>query len=96
MRAGVALVSKGNGNALPLTDPHLFALCLGIGLVAGFVKGMVGFAMPLVLISGLSSIIPPELALAGLLFPTLLGNLWQGGGKGSMQPSNHSANSRCS
>jgi uncharacterized membrane protein YfcA len=62
----------------PFTDPHLFVLCLGIGLVAGFVKGMVGFALPLILISGMSSIIPPELALAGLLFPTLLGNLWQG------------------
>ncbi len=56
-----------------LALPVLLA-ALGIGLVAGVVKGMVGFAMPMIMISGLSSLIPPELALAGLILPTLVTN----------------------
>lgn len=54
-----------------------FLLCCAIALVAGVIKGMVGFALPMVLVSGLSSFIAPELALAGLLLPTLASNLWQ-------------------
>lgn len=50
--------------------------CL-IALMAGTVKGVVGFGMPMVLISGLSSVMSPELALAGLIMPTLLTNGWQ-------------------
>ncbi|MGH1416468.1 MAG: sulfite exporter TauE/SafE family protein [Pelagimonas sp.] len=52
----------------------LLSLCLGIGLLAGVVKGMVGFAMPMILVSGLGSVIAPELALAGLILPTLVTN----------------------
>lgn len=49
-------------------------IAFGIALVAGVVKGMVGFAMPMILISGLSSVMAPELALAGLILPTLVTN----------------------
>ncbi len=49
-------------------------LAYGIALIAGVVKGMVGFAMPMILISGLSSVMAPELALAGLIVPTLVTN----------------------
>lgn len=52
-------------------------LALVIGACAGFVKGVVGFSMPLVLISGLTLFISPELALAGLILPTLVTNLMQ-------------------
>ncbi|WP_371225477.1 sulfite exporter TauE/SafE family protein [Roseovarius sp. 2305UL8-3] len=48
-----------------------------VALVAGFIKGVVGFAMPMLLISGLSSVMSPELALAGLILPTLATNAWQ-------------------
>lgn len=48
-----------------------------IGVASGFVKGVVGFAMPLVLISGLTLFISPELALAGLILPTLVTNAMQ-------------------
>jgi uncharacterized membrane protein YfcA len=51
--------------------------CLGVAVGAGFVKGLVGFAMPMVMISGLSSVVAPELALAGLILPTVVTNLWQ-------------------
>lgn len=57
-----------------LMTPTLFALSLAVGLVAGMIKGLVGFAMPTVLISGLSMFLPPEIALAGLILPTLVTN----------------------
>ncbi|MEM1004126.1 MAG: sulfite exporter TauE/SafE family protein [Pseudomonadota bacterium] len=56
-----------------LSPPDLM-LALTVALVAGWVKGLVGFAMPMVLISGLSVFLPPELALAGLILPTLVTN----------------------
>ncbi|MBT9384719.1 sulfite exporter TauE/SafE family protein [Pseudooceanicola sp. CBS1P-1] len=59
-------------------DPTLLLACLALAMFAGLVKGMVGFAMPMILISGLSSLVPPDLALAGLILPTLVTNAWQG------------------
>ncbi|MGC1495849.1 MAG: sulfite exporter TauE/SafE family protein [Sulfitobacter sp.] len=59
-----------------LTTNQLF-LALFIALCGGFVKGVVGFAMPLVLISGLTFFIAPEVALAGLILPTLVSNVMQ-------------------
>ncbi|MBM9596296.1 sulfite exporter TauE/SafE family protein [Roseitranquillus sediminis] len=53
------------------------ALAAAITLAAGFVKGAVGFAMPMIMISGLGSILPAELALAALILPTLASNLFQ-------------------
>lgn len=54
-----------------------FGLALGITLFAGFVKGAVGFAMPMIMISAFSSFLPPETALAGLILPTVVTNLSQ-------------------
>lgn len=51
--------------------------CLCVGVVAGVIKGMVGFAMPMIMISGMGSFVSPELALAGLILPTLATNGWQ-------------------
>ena len=48
-----------------------------VALLAGYVKGTVGFAMPLIMVSGLSSFLAPELALAALVFPTLVTNAAQ-------------------
>lgn len=56
----------------------VLALIVGITLVASFVKGAVGFALPMIMISGLASLMPPEQALATLIFPTVVANLWQG------------------
>lgn len=60
-----------------LMSPEVFALCLAVAVLAGVIKGMVGFAMPMVLVSGLGSIVGPELALAGLILPTVMTNGWQ-------------------
>ncbi|WP_010140804.1 sulfite exporter TauE/SafE family protein [Oceanicola sp. S124] len=48
-----------------------------VALIAGLVKGMVGFAMPMIMISGLGSFVGPDWALAGLILPTLATNGWQ-------------------
>lgn len=53
--------------------PELY-LAFAVAFLAGAVKGMVGFAMPMVLISGLSMMLPPQLALAGLILPTVVTN----------------------
>lgn len=55
-------------------DPIYLFAAVCIGLLGGFVKGAVGFALPMILISGLSSFIAPELALAGLILPTVATN----------------------
>jgi len=57
-----------------LLSPQLWMIALSIAVLGGVVKGVVGFAMPMVVISGLSSFINPELALAGLILPTLVAN----------------------
>lgn len=54
-----------------------FWVAMAVAAVAGFVKGMVGFAMPMIMISALSSFMSPELALAGLIVPTLVTNISQ-------------------
>ncbi len=59
-----------------LTLPQVFAAIM-IALVAGFVKGATGFAMPMIMISGLGSFLSPEMALAGLIFSTVVSNVWQ-------------------
>ncbi len=59
-----------------LADLTLLQLisALGIAVLAGIVKGVVGFAMPTVMISGLSSVLAPDVALAALILPTLVTN----------------------
>lgn len=59
---------------LPLFIVLAAALIAGFG---GFVKGTVGFAMPMIMITGIASFLPVETALAALILPTLIGNLWQ-------------------
>ena len=66
----------------------IWAFVLCVAFFAGLVKGIVGFAMPMILISGLGSVLPPELALAGLILPTLVTNAWQAlrqGGRAAWQ-----------
>ncbi len=57
--------------------PDLLIAAALLAFFAGFVKGTVGFALPLIMISGLGSFLSPEAALAGLIIPALVTNLWQ-------------------
>lgn len=58
-------------------SPLFFAAAFVITLFGGFVKGAVGFAMPMIMISGMGSFLPPETALAALIIPTVAANTWQ-------------------
>lgn len=62
---------------LSTATPTTWAIVLAATLGAGLVKGLVGFAMPMLMIAGFSTVMPPDLALAGLILPTLVANLWQ-------------------
>lgn len=68
--AGFEAVSGG----LPLAA---FLAAVAITAFAGFVKGAVGFAMPLIMISAFGSFMPTPLALAGLILPTVTTNIHQ-------------------
>ncbi|SLN60298.1 Sulfite exporter TauE/SafE [Pseudoruegeria aquimaris] len=57
--------------------PQTLLISLAIGLLAGFVKGAIGFALPMIMISGLGSIMAPDLALAALILPTVVMNAAQ-------------------
>ena len=59
---------------IELLSPIAIFVACSVAFGAGLVKGLVGFAMPMIMISGLSSVIAPELALAGLILPTLVTN----------------------
>ena len=41
----------------------IWVFATAVTLAAGFVKGVVGFAMPMIMISGLATLLPPDLAL---------------------------------
>ncbi len=66
-----------------LISPLHLVAGFGVAVVAGTVKGTVGFGMPMILISGFSIFVAPDVALAWLIFPTLVTNgiqaLRQGG-----------------
>ncbi|MGB5558406.1 MAG: sulfite exporter TauE/SafE family protein [Paracoccaceae bacterium] len=59
-------------------DPFFIGVAVLVTVVGGFVKGAVGFAMPMIMISAMGSFMPPELALAALIVPTVVANVWQG------------------
>ena len=72
---------------LALMSPLDLVAAVAIATLAGLIKGMVGFAMPMILISGLSTFLAPDLALAGLILPTVVTNGMQAlrqGGRAAM------------
>lgn len=66
-----------------ILSPMEWTLAFGVLFVAGLIKGMVGFAMPMISIAGLSMVLPPDWALAGLIMPTLVTNGMQALGQGT-------------
>ena len=62
---------------LDMLTPALFAFACCVTMLGGFVKGAVGFAMPLIMISGMGILIEPELVIAGIIIPILISNFWQ-------------------
>lgn len=58
-------------------DPLILILALLITLGAGIVKGAIGFAMPLIMVSLIGAIVDPKLALAGIVIPIVFSNIYQ-------------------
>ena len=59
-------------------------------VIAGMIKGIVGFAMPMIFITGMTIFVGPDLALGLLILPTLVTNAWQAGRQGFPQRSSRS------
>ena len=57
--------------------PLIWTSCIAITLLAGFVKGAVGFAMPLIMVSLIGTILDPQLAVAAIILPIVASNLLQ-------------------
>lgn len=59
-----------------LSDMNIWLLvaCFSVAILSGVIKGSIGFGMPLVMLSGLSTFLDPKLALAGLIAPIVLSN----------------------
>ncbi|HAJ84331.1 MAG TPA: hypothetical protein DCM25_06200 [Rhodobacteraceae bacterium] len=68
--------------AFNLFPSELLILIAITAVFAGMVKGIVGFGMPMILISGMTVFINPNLALGILILPTLVTNGWQAGRQG--------------
>ncbi len=62
---------------MDLISLDIYLIAGAVAVLAGVVKGMVGFAMPMIIVSGVGSFSAPEVALAALLFPTLVSNFVQ-------------------
>ncbi|MFN3276739.1 MAG: sulfite exporter TauE/SafE family protein [Paracoccus sp. (in: a-proteobacteria)] len=50
---------------------------IGVTAFAGFVKGALGFAMPMIMMSVFGSVMPATVALAAMILPTLMTNVQQ-------------------
>lgn len=61
----------------PDISPFYLALCFLITVFAGFTKGVTGFALPMIMISGMANFLNPELAIASIVLPTFVANIWQ-------------------
>jgi uncharacterized membrane protein YfcA len=48
-----------------------------VTFAAALIKGLVGFGMPLIMVVGLASFLPVEIAIAAMIIPTFLANIQQ-------------------
>jgi len=67
---------------MPELSLEIWAFVVGVTLFAGFVKGAVGFAMPLIMVSGMTAVLDPRLAVAAIVLPIVLSNGLQAFRKG--------------
>lgn len=67
----------GTGSGMIGIEPWAFWLAVAVTGFAGFVKGAVGFAMPMIMMSAFAGFLPSETALALLILPTLVTNVVQ-------------------
>jgi len=60
-----------------LLSPGLLVFAIAVTLLSGVVKGAVGFAMPLIMISGMGVLLDPKLVVAGIVLPIVVSNALQ-------------------
>lgn len=53
------------------------AAAMAVLFVAGFAKGLVGFALPLIAVSGMGAFLPAQTAVALMILSALVSNVWQ-------------------
>src|ERR1700709_1999759 len=64
------------GQCAAMFDPLLIAIA-GVFLLAGFIKGVIGLGLPTVSMGLLAVSMPPAHALAIVIVPAILTNIWQ-------------------
>ena len=64
---------------VPIADPEAWvvASAAAVMLAGGFVKGAVGFALPMIALSGLGMFLTAQDAIALMVLPSAISNLWQ-------------------
>ncbi len=57
----------------------LFAIIVAFAVMAlaGFIKGAIGFALPMIVVSGIGTVMSAEIAIAAMILPGLVTNFWQ-------------------
>ncbi len=58
-------------------DPVVLLAAAAVMVVGGFVKGAVGFALPVIGIAGIGSLMPPHETVGIMVLPTFASNFWQ-------------------
>ena len=59
-------------------DPITLAACALVLMAGGLVKGVIGFAMPMLVVPLLSSIVDVRFGLASMVISIVVTNIWQG------------------
>jgi len=62
---------------MPELELAVWTAVIAVTLVSGLVKGAIGLGQPLIMVSGLTIVLEPNLAIAGLLMPIVVSNLMQ-------------------
>jgi uncharacterized membrane protein YfcA len=57
--------------------PWAAAAAVAVLFLGGLAKGAVGFALPLIVVSGLATFLPPHLAVTTVVVPAFVSNVWQ-------------------
>ena len=67
-------------------DPVLLAIIAVTFTLAGFVKGVIGLGLPTIAMGLLGSVMPPAIAAALLVIPSVVTNIWQMAGGPGLGP----------
>jgi uncharacterized protein len=72
----VPILRIGQSAAMMTIDPFLAAIA-AVFLLAGFIKGVIGLGLPTVAVGLLAVAMPPSRALAIVIVPAIVTNIWQ-------------------